>query len=166
MRAPRGVNNSPWQCCLPKLKLSWVLDVLTCPSHRSSIRTSCCRVWQNFQHCFLKALLCRDKKRVRRFTCSVRILSWCYVLCSHFSKLFPAGLTSVLSQGFLPLLHEGARGCGVLFLTSFGRAGGWDVLNLELSLKMAMKMTNKWPVQERGELGASWQEAVSLSAST
>lgn len=100
MRAPRGVNNSPWQCCLPKLKLSWVLDVLTCPSHRSSIRTSCCRVWQNFQHCFLKALLCRDKKRVRRFTCSVRILSWCYVLCSHFSKLFPAGLTSVLSQGF------------------------------------------------------------------
>lgn len=27
------------------------------------------------------------------------------------------------------------------------------MLNLELSLKMAMKMTNKWPVQERGELG-------------
>lgn len=40
------------------------------------------------------------------------------------------------------------------------------MLNLELSLKMAMKMTNRWPIQERGELGGSWQEAVSLSAST
>lgn len=119
-----------------------------------------------FPALLFKGFVMQGQKTGRRFTCSVRILSWCYVLCSHFSKLFPAGLTSVLSQGFLPLLHEGARGCGVLFLTSFGRAGGWDVLNLELSLKMAMKMTNKWPVQERGELGASWQEAVSLSAST
>lgn len=40
------------------------------------------------------------------------------------------------------------------------------MLNLELSLRMAREMTNKWQVKERGELGGSWQEAVSLSAST
>lgn len=64
------------------------------------------------------------------------ILSWCYVLCSH---LFLQALSSwphlsMLFQGFYLYLCEWAWGFGVLFCSSFGRAGSWDVLNLELGV--------------------------------
>lgn len=64
----------------------------------------------------------------------MKMLSCCYVLCSH---LFLHALSSlphlsILFEGFYLYLHGSAWGCGVLFSSSFGRAGSWGVLNLEL----------------------------------
>lgn len=62
----------------------------------------------------------------------MKILSCCYVLCSHvFLHALSSSPNLSMLFGFYLYLHDWAWGCGVLFSSSFGRAGSWDVLNLE-----------------------------------
>lgn len=76
----------------------------------------------------------------------MKILSWCYVLCSHvfLQALSSWPHLSMLFQGFYLCLHQWAWGCGVLVCSSFGRAGRWDLLNVELRVWAAYREGEGW----------------------